>query len=97
MILAFQSQEFGFGYQLTVPDIQIVNEYHDIHHKYVDTDTSTTILGHTHKEHINMRRKNLCQDFEYGTSAKGYFTYDYMVLQLEVYNKLLKDLHPGID
>ena len=52
MISAFQSQEFGFGYPLTVTYLQTINEYHDLQPKYLDTDAETTILGHTHKETI---------------------------------------------
>ena len=82
MILAFQSQEFGFGYSLTVPDLQNINEYHALHPQYVDTDAATTILSHTHKEPINMGRHIFCQDFEYSTSDEVYWIYVRMVLQL---------------
>ena len=82
MISALQSQEFGFGYTLTVPYLQTVNAYRAIRPKYVDTDAATTILGHTHKEPITMGRNPFCQYFEYGTSAKVYWTYDQIVLHL---------------
>ena len=49
IISTLQFQEFGFGYPLTVSDLQTINEYHNIHPKYVDTDTATTILVNTHK------------------------------------------------
>ena len=58
MISAFQSREFVFGYTLTVPDLQIINEYRALHPKYVDTDTSTAILGHTNKGPITTERNN---------------------------------------
>ena len=48
-ISAFQSQEFGFGYPLTVPYLQIIGEYHALQHKYVNIEAATTILIHTHK------------------------------------------------
>ena len=49
MISAFQSREFGFGYPITVPDLQTINECHSILPKYFDTDAATNILGHTQK------------------------------------------------
>ena len=63
MILAFRSREFGFGYTLTVPYLQTINEYRALHPKYVDTDAETTILGHTHKETITMGRNPFFQYF----------------------------------
>ena len=54
MISAFQSQDFGFGHILTVPDIQTINKYITLQHKYVDTYAAKTIMGHTHKETITM-------------------------------------------
>ena len=49
IISAFQFQEIGFDYPLTVPYQQNSNEYRALHPKYVDTDAATTILGHIHK------------------------------------------------
>ena len=49
IISALQSQYFGFGYPLTVPYLQTMNEYHALHPKYVDTYSGTTILGYTNK------------------------------------------------
>ena len=49
MILALQSQEFVFGYPLTFPNLQTINEYCALHPKYVDTDAATAILVHNHK------------------------------------------------
>ena len=49
MISAVQSQNFGFGDQLTVIDLQTIHEYHALHSYYFYTDASTTILGHTHE------------------------------------------------
>ena len=49
MILDFQSQGFGFGYPLTVPYLQTINEYFALHPKYIDTDAAINILGYTHK------------------------------------------------
>ena len=54
MILALQSQEFGFGYPLTFPNLQTINEYCALQPKYVDTDAATTIQGHNYKEPITM-------------------------------------------
>ena len=83
MISALQYREFGFGYPLTVPDLQKINEYCDLQPKYVDTEAATTILGHTHKEPITMGRNTFFRDFEYGTSAEVYWAYERMVLQIE--------------
>ena len=97
MISAFQSQEFVFGYPLTVPDLQTINEYHNIHPKYVDTDAENTILVHTQKEPTAMGINPFCQGFEYGTSAKVYWDYYRMVLQLEYCTEILNDIHPSIN
>ena len=43
-----------------------------------------------------MGRNNFFQEFEYGASAQGYWTYDRMVLQLEYCTNILEYLHPGI-
>ena len=37
MTLAFQSQEFGFGYPLTFTYLQTINEYCDIQTNYGNT------------------------------------------------------------
>ena len=63
MISSFQSREFGFGYPLTVPYIQTVNEYCTLPPKFVDTDAETTILGHTYKEPITTGSNPFCQEF----------------------------------
>ena len=96
IISAFQSREFVFGYPLTVPYIQTINEYHALHPKYVNADASTTILGYNHKEPNKMGIHNFCQEFEYGTSAKVYWTYERTVLQIEYRTNKLKALYPGI-
>ena len=43
-----------------------------------------------------MGRNTFWQEFEYGTSAKVYWTYDQMVLQLEEYTDILRALYPSI-
>ena len=45
VIQIFQSQQFGFWYPLTAPDIQTVDQYRTFRPKYVDTDAATTTLG----------------------------------------------------
>ena len=42
-----------------------------------------------------MGSNNLRQDFKYGASADGYWTYDHMVIQLEDCVDIPKALHPG--
>ena len=83
IILDFKSQEFGFGYPLKIPDLKTINDYHAIHYKYVDTDSSTIILEHTNKEPIIIGINYFCQEFQYVTSGVVYWTYGWMVLQLE--------------
>ena len=83
MISDFQSQDFGFGYPLTAPDLQTFIEYRTLHPRYVDTESATDILGHTNKEPITMGRNHFCHEFEYGRTAEVYCTYNPMVLQLE--------------
>ena len=49
LIQAFQCREFGFGYPFKVPYLQTINGYHALQPKYIDTDSETTMMGHTHK------------------------------------------------
>ena len=44
-----------------------------------------------------MGRNPLYQEFEYGESDEGYWTYERMVLQLEDCTDILKYFHPSID
>ena len=39
----------------------------------------------------------LCQEFEYDESFEVYWTYNWMVLQLEGCSNVIKALHPRID
>ena len=82
IISDLQYREFRFGYLFIFPYLQTINAYHTLHPKYVDTDASTTILGHTNNVPITMGRNILCQEVEYGASAKRYYNYDRMVIQL---------------
>ena len=43
-----------------------------------------------------MGRNHFYQDFEYGASYEGYWTYGQMVLQLDNSANILEDLHTGI-
>ena len=76
MISTLHSQVFGFGYPLTFPYIQTINENFYLHPKYVDTDTENTIMVPTHKEPTIMGMNPFCQEFEYGEIAEGYWTHD---------------------
>ena len=96
MIQASQSQQFGFGYPSTFPYLQTIDEYCALHSKYFDTESSTTIMAHTHKEPITMVINIFFQYFEYGASDKLFWTYESMVLKLEDYYDILKAIHPGI-
>ena len=51
----------------------------------------------THKEPTIMGMNPFCQEFEYGTSADVYWTYDWMVLQLEDCTNILKAIHTSIN
>ena len=82
IISAFQSREFRFGYPLIVPCLQTINEYHNLHPKYVDTNAATNILRHNNNKLITMGRNPLCQEVEYGASAKQYCNYEQKVRQL---------------
>ena len=43
-----------------------------------------------------MGRNHFFQYSEYGASDEGYFTYDWMVLQIYYCTNILKAIHPGI-
>ena len=56
MVSYLQSWGFVLIYQLTVPDLQSINDYHDLQPKYIDKNAATTILVHTQKESITVGR-----------------------------------------
>ena len=89
IISTLQSRGFGFGYPLIVTYLKIINEYHSLHPKYVDTYVATTILVHTNNETIKMGRNPLCQEVEYRAIAKGYCNYGWGPAQDAPYDLIL--------
>jgi hypothetical protein len=79
MILAMQSQEFGYRMVLTPDELHHVNAVW-LWQKYKDDQATMKKRGMVDKQPLTMSLFAL--EFEYGASAEGYWTYNSMVLQL---------------
>jgi hypothetical protein len=98
MVSAFQSREFGFGYELREEDLEIVNAYRQTHNTYTDTAAAKVVNNNSdQKKPLTLDTNPFCLEFEYGSTAEGYWTYDHMVTQLEDCADVLKALHPEFD
>jgi transposase len=81
MISAFQSRELGFGFwKLSADELAQVN-HSQSRKEYLDKEAAIRVRKHPRKEPL--MEHNFVQYFEYGKENEGYWTYDYMVLQLE--------------
>ena len=92
MISALLSRLFGFGMVMTENDMEKVNEMRQGKH-YMDEYAANAInRGSVYNPKI--RNSPFVATFKYGACAKGYWTCDRMILQLEEYIDCLKVLHP---
>ena len=92
MVSSFLSRVFGFGTVMTEDDLERVNETRQ-GNQYMDEDAENAInRGSVDKPKLT--KSPFIMIFEYGTSSKGYWNYDRMVLKLEDCTDCLKVLHP---
>jgi hypothetical protein len=85
MLSAFVSREFGFGMKLSQEELIIVNRFRACQENklYKDTAAANDKLGSDLKAELT--ESPFVKEFEYGASdsAKGYWCYEWMHLQLE--------------
>ena len=94
MISAFVSREFGFGYYLSLDDLEKVNKKRE-GAKYSDEEAAKKITGNTMKAPLT--QSPFVVEFEYGANSQGYWDYDHMILQFEDCIDVVKTLHPEFD
>ena len=96
MISAFQSREFGFGFRaLTDEELKRVNASRKGKH-YSDQEAAV-MVGHKEGLKPPLDNHQFYIEFEYGSGKEGYWSYEWMVTQLEDCVDVLKVLHPEFD
>ena len=94
MILAFQSREFGFRFQLDDRQLQIINSKRN-GETYKDEEAAMTINKTIQKP--SLTSSPFIKMFELGQNNEGYWTYNHMVLQLEDCIDCLQVVHPEFE
>jgi hypothetical protein len=94
MISAFVSHEFGFGYAISLEDLEKVNKKRE-GTKYSDEKAAKKIRGNSSK--AGLTESPLVVEFEYGANNQGYWDYDHMIIQFEDCIDVVKTLHPKFD
>jgi hypothetical protein len=94
MVSALCSREFGFGLDLSVEELDRVNERRR-NHKYGDEDAAIYLLGSSDKK--DLEASPFVRYLEYGKGKDGYWSYNHMVLQLEDCTDVFKVLYPEFD
>ena len=89
MISAFQSREFGFGMALNEEQLKEVNKYRE---GKLYTDQDAAMATRQHKQKKPLMTSPFIQEFEYGKNNDGYWTYQWMVCQLDDCVDVLKTL-----
>jgi hypothetical protein len=95
MIFAFVSREFGFGYDISLEDLEKVNKKREGTH-YSDQDAAKKIKGNSSMK-ASLTESPFVVKFEYGANNQGYWDYDHMIIQLEDCIDVVKTLHPEFD
>jgi hypothetical protein len=99
MISAFVSREFGFGMKLSEEELLKINRFRSLaaNCSYRDSDAAIDKLGSNAK--ASLADSPFVMEFEYGASdaAKGYWCYEWMVLQLEDCIDVVQALYPMYD
>jgi hypothetical protein len=94
MISAFQSREFGFGFQeVTDEELARINSYRrETKPKYEDEEAAMEVLKTANKAPLT-KELNFVYEFDYGKNKEGYWNYNYMVIQLEDCVDVVKALY----
>jgi len=93
MISTFQSRAFGFGMDLSEQQLEEINFFRD-GKKYADESAAIAKQGSAYKKKFT--ESPFIFEFEYGAKGESYWTYEYMVLQLEDCADCLRALYPHI-
>jgi len=91
MISTFQSREASFGLELLDEQLTEVIKA-QASEKYKDEEAAVAKCEKAPKD--NLLENLFVKEFEYGTSGKGYWCYQQMVLQLEDCIDVLKVVYP---
>jgi hypothetical protein len=94
MISAFQSQEFVFGLQLNQQQLALVNTHRN-EKGCVDEKAAIKLRGTSKKQALT--ETPFIREFKYGWNSEGYWSYEHMVLQMEVCADVMKVLYPDVD
>jgi hypothetical protein len=95
MISAFVSREFGFGFAISLEDLEKVNKKRE-GKKYSDEDAAKKIRGNSSNK-APLTQSPFVVEFEYGANNQGYWDYDHMIIQFEDCIDVVKTLHPEFD
>ena len=90
MLSSFCSRDFGYGFQLSPAQLDIVNDYRR-GKSYLDEDAAMEILNKKKKDPL--KHSPFVRKFEYGANSEGFWTYQHMVLQFEDVVDVLKALY----
>ena len=80
MVSAFQSQECGYGLELTTEQLDEVSKWH-AGKMYAGEHAANSKKSSEHKGALT--KNPFVIEFEYGASNEGYWNYEYMALQLK--------------
>ena len=91
MISGFVSRELGFGWDITEEQYDAINRSRE-GQKYMDQDAAKKVKGSADKQPL-VKDPSIFE-FEPGTNAQGWWTYDHFVLQIEDVCDVLRGLYP---
>jgi len=89
MISGFVSRELGFGWDITEEQYAAINRSRE-GQKYMDQDAAKKVKGSADKQPL-VKDPSIFE-FEPGTNAQGWWTYDHFVLQIEDVCDVLRGL-----
>ena len=95
MISTFCSHAFGFGYYISLEDLEKVNKKRE-RTKYSDEDAAKKIRGNSSMK-ADLTDSPFVVEFEYGANNQGYWDYDHMIIQFEDCINVVKTLYPEFD
>ena len=90
MISAFVSRKYGFSWDLTQSQLQLVNQYRQ-DKQYIDEVSAITKRGTAKKD--NLTTSPFRRDLQYGANNEGYWSYEDMIIQVEDCIDCLRAIH----
>ncbi len=98
MVSAFQSRELGFGLELTLTQLQVVNEFRRLKRpQYTEVESVKKLNGTIEKKDLSESPFVTYFEYGYGAGKEGYWTYDHMALQFEDCVDCIQALFPHYD